>query len=437
MIFSVCLLGIYMLRKNTQKMNLLQKVINSIVVDVPESLLEKVMLFVIKKKKQDLVMHGFENGNIPFEYIKIHYNNSLQNHLEHLFYNFYAHDRFVKKLRSQGAYIPKLFDIDCNIDLKLNKISFIYNHIDKLLQYPVLPDFKKLKFPERKKYRDLDRQVKSIIELENKNKDNYTSHFIEEGDWIGIKIYLSDEKDILDKELSLKMWLNITNESIDREIREVFLNKKLNDCFFSNAFFLNELLSTNFITHTFYIEIEDHVSKKYFCIERFKDAFNYDNKEIFEKIIDIFSLRNDVSLKKEKAQLTLRYFLEKIKIYIEPQIIKEHEAIIKSKIIKNPDYLLYQSDLNFSLNIKRLACRQAMEKIIVDHFIYIYNVMTSKNLLYWYLNILQRNRLKDFLYFDISHVYDNSNKSIPINNSIIEQMALREKVIELLIKKSS
>jgi hypothetical protein len=144
-----------------------------------------------------------------------------------------------------------------------------------------------------------------------------------------------------------------------------------------------------------------------------------------------------VSLKKEKAQLALRYFMEKIKIYIEPQIIKEHEVIIKSKIIKNPDYLLYQSDLNFSLNIKRLACRQAMEKILVDHFIYAYGVTSNKNLLYWYLNILQRNRLKDFLYFDISHVYDNSNKSIPINNSIIEQMALREKVIELLIKKSS
>lgn len=382
-------------------------------------------------------MHGFENGNIPFEYIKIHYHNSLQNHLEHIFYNFYVQDRVVKQLRAQGSYIPKLFEIECKVDLKNNKISFIYNHIDKLLQYAILPDFKKLKFPERKKYRDLDRQVKLIIESEEKNKDTAVSSFIQEGDWIGIKIYLSDENVIIDKELSIKMWLNITNESIDKEIRDVFLTKKLYDSFFSNAFFLNELLSTNFITHTFFIEIEDHITKNYFCIDKFKDAFNYDNKEIFEKIIDIFSLRNDVSLKKEKAQLTLRYFLEKIKIYIEPQIINEHEVIIKSKIIKNPDYLLYQSDLNFSLNIKRLACRQAMEKILVDHFIYAYNVTSNKNLLYWYLNILQRNRLKDFLYFDISHVYDNSNKSIPINNSIIEQMALREKVIEFLIKKST
>jgi hypothetical protein len=426
-----------MLRKNTQKMNSLQKVMNTIVINVPELLLEKVMLFVIKKKKQDLVMHGFEHGNIPFEYIKIHYHNSLQNHLEHIFYNFYAQDRFVKKLRSQGSYIPKLFEIDCHCDLKNSKITFTYNHIDKLLQYSVLPDFKKLKFPERKKYRDLDRQVKSIMEVEQKNKENYISGFIQEGDWVGIRIYLSYEDIIIDKELSLKMWLNITNESIDKEIREVFLSKKLNDGFFSNAFFLNESLSTNFIVHTFYVEIEDHISKNYFCVDKFKDAFGYDNKEIFEKIIDIFSLRNDVSLKKEKAQMALRYFLEKIKIYIEPQIIKEHEVIIKSKIIKNPDYLLYQSDINFSLNIKRLACRQAMEKILVDHFIYAYNVTSNKNLLYWYLNILQRHRLKDFLYFDISHVYDNSNKSIPINNSIIEQMALREKVIELLIKKSS
>jgi hypothetical protein len=426
-----------MLRKNTQKIAISQKVINSIIIDIPAVLLEKLMSFLIIKKKKDLIMYGFENGNIPCEYIKIHYHNSLQSHLEHVFYNFYAHDVLVCQLRSKGSYIPKLFEIECSVDLKNDKISFIYNYIDNLLQYDVLPDFKKLKFPERKKYRDLDRQAKLIIETEQKNKKNIIPVYIEEGDWVGIRIYLSDGKHIIDSKLTLKMWLNITNESIDKEIRDVFLSKKLHDNFFSDAFFLNECLSTNFINHTFYIEIEDHVSKNYFCFDGFKDAFNYDNKEIFEKIIDIFSLRNDVSLKKEKAQMTVRYFLEKIKIQIEPKIIKEHEVIIQSKIVKNPDYLLYQSDLNFALNIKRLACRQGMEKILIDYFIYIYQISSNKNLLYWYLNILQRHRLKDFLYFDISHVYDNSSKSMLINNSIIEQMALREKTIEFLIKKSS
>ena len=192
-----------MLRKNTQKINSLQKVMNSIVIDVPAILLEKVVLFVIKKKKQDLIMHGFENGNIPFEYIKVHYSNSLRAHLEHIFYNFYAQDVLVKKLRSQGSYIPKLFEVDCDFDLKNNKMIFIYNHIDKLLQYNLLPDFKKLKFPERKKYRDLDRQVKLIIDSEQHNKDTIVSNLIVEGDWIGIKIYLSSEKDIIDKELSI------------------------------------------------------------------------------------------------------------------------------------------------------------------------------------------------------------------------------------------
>jgi hypothetical protein len=431
------LLGLTMLRKNTQKVFLSQKIINSIVIDVPPILLEKLMSFLIMKKKKDLIMYGFENGNIPYEYIKIHYHDSLQGHLEHIFYHFYAHDILVKQLRKHGSYIPKLFELNCLIDLKNEKISFVYDYIDKLLDYDVMPDFKKLKFPERKKYRDLDRQAKLIIESEEKNKQTVSSLYIEEGDWIGIRIYMSDGEAIIDNQLSLKMWLHITNESIDKEIRDVFLKKKLKDHFFCNAFFLNELLSTNFITHMFYIEIEDHVSKNYFCFDGFKEAFGYDNKDVFEKIIDIFSLRNDVSLKKEKTQMTLRYFLEKIKIHIEPQIIKEHELIIQSKIIKNPDYLLYQSDSNFTLNIKRLACRQGMEKILIDYFIHIFHIKSNDNLLHWYLNILQRHRLKDFLYFDISHVYDNSNKSTLIKNSMIEQMALREKTIEFLIKKSS
>lgn len=426
-----------MLRKNSQKSNALHKVVNSIVIDIPENLIQKIMIFVVKKKKKDLVMHGFESGDIPFEYIKVHYHNSLSKHLEYIFYNFYVQDRLIKKLRSHASYIPRIFEVDCQSDFKQDKITFTYNYMDKLLQYQFLPDFKKLKFPERKKYRDLDRQAKLIIDLEDKNRELYKANCVEEGDWVGIKVYLSDGENILDKELHVKLWINITNESIDKEMRDVFLGKKLNDKFFSQAHFLNDALSTNFINYVFYIEIEDHISQAYFYIDGFKSAFEYDNKDVFEKIIDIFSLRNDISLKKEKGQLVLRYFLEKIKIYIEPQIIQEHEAIIRNKIIKNPDYLLYQSDVNFAANIKRLACRQAMEKILVDNFINAYEVSSNKNLLYWYLNILQRNRLKDFLYFDVNHVYDNSNKSIPINNSIIEQMALREKVIELLIKKSS
>lgn len=427
-----------MLKKNTQKNIFLEKISENIIISVSADLLAKVTFFLITKKKKNLVMNGFPNGTVPFDYVKKHYRSSLEIHLKHFFYNFYVLNILYKELRKRGLYIPKIFDIhfECNLEANLMTFSYLYTY--NLLEYDALPDFKKLKFPDRKKYRDLDKQAYSIIEQEGKNAHIKEAVNIKYGDWVFIKVDIADENEMsLDESLTCQLWINITNESIDREISEIFFNRKKGDQFITDASFLNDFLSTNFIKHNFIITIKEHVSHFYFSCDIFKDAFSYDNKEIFEKIIDIFSLRNDISLKKEKAQMAISFFLEKIKISLEPNIAREHEMIIKNKIMKNPDYLLYQSDNNFDMNIKRLSCRQGMEKILIDHFISVYGISSSDALLYWYVNILQRNRLKDFLYFDVNHVYDNSNKSTPIHSVILEQMALREKTVEFLIKKLS
>lgn len=427
-----------MLKKNIQKNTFLEKIPENIVVSVPSNLFLRTISFFITKKKNNLSMNGFKHGTIPFDYVKKHYHGSLKNQLQHVFYHFYVLDILYKHLRSLGLYIPKIFTLDCESDFIHNKITYSYFYRNNLLQYIVLPDFKKLKFPERKKYRDLDKQAHSIIDQEAKNKLLPEINIISPGDWIAIKVFILDENNqIIDENLFAHLWINITNESIDREISDLFVGKKKGESCISDAAFLNDFLSTNFLKHTFLITIFEHVSHVYFSFDFFKEAFSYDNKDIFEKIIDIFSLRNDISLKKEKAQIALSFFLEKIKIFLEPDIVREHEIIIKNKIMQNPDYLLYQSDNNFDLNIKRLSCRQSIEKILIDHFISAFNISSSPALLYWYVNILQRNRLKEFLYFDVNHLYDNSNKFIPIHNAVLEQMALREKTVEFLIKKLS
>jgi hypothetical protein len=261
---------------------------------------------------------------------------------------------------------------------------------------------------------------------------------IEENDWIGIKVYLVDsEKNIIHQDLHGFFWLYITNEVIDREIRNLFYGKKKGDTLFASADFISNFLGFFFVKHIFCIVVEEHISHRFFVFENFKTVFNYDNKNTFEKIIEIFSLRNDISLKKEKAQLSLQFFLEKIKIYIDQDIIQEHAMILKNKLLKNADYLLYQGEVNFETNIKKLACRQSMEKILVDYLIYFYRIESSPALLYWYLNILQRPRLKEFLYFDGNYLYDTHHKSHLIHNVFIEQIALRERIIDYIIQKLS
>lgn len=385
-------------------------------------------------------MHGFEKGRIPEAYIKEHFKASLLAHTEKILFYFYAQDIFIKSLAAKGVYIPKIFSFEKEINLATFAVRFTYQQTSHLLdsEKTYFDEGKKVKFPERKKYKDLDRQASLTFAQEQQNKENTKVLIVEEGDWISIKVQLIDDKgEIIDERLSLKLWVYITSEGIDREIRATFLGKKKGEQFSVRAFFLEELLSTDFLDHTFLVTIQDHISHLYFDFAQFEEAYGFHGQDVIEKMIEVFSLRNDISLKKEKSQLVLKHFLEKIKISLDQETIFEHECMIKNRIVKNADYLLYQSDTNFLSNIKKLACRQAMEKILIDYLIYKYEIKTEYPPIYAYLNVLQRHRLKDFLYFDTANLYDSTMKFIPIFDHTITQMSLREKAVEYLIAKLS
>lgn len=429
-----------MLKKNFVHGAVIQNSLDLFSVVVPTELVSKLVSFFVAKKKQDLLMHGFEKGKIPEIYIKEHFKISLLAHVEKIFFYFYAQDIFIKSLSANGAYIPRIFSFEKEINLKTFAVRFMYQQTSHLLdsEKTYFDEVKKVKFPERKKYKDLDRQASLTFAQEEQNKQNSKVILIAEGDWIGIRVQLVNDKgEIIDERLTLKLWVYITSEGIDREIRTTFLGKKRGERFFVGAFFLEELLCTDFLNHTFLVTIEDHISHLYFDFAKFEEAYGFHGQDVIEKMIEVFSLRNDISLKKEKSQLVLKHFLEKIKISLDQETILEHECMIKNRIVKNADYLLYQSDTNFLSNIKKLACRQAMEKILIDYLIYKYKIKSEAVPIYTYLNILQRHRLKDFLYFDTAHLYDSTMKFVPIFDHTITQMALRERAIEYLIDKLS
>lgn len=429
-----------MLKKNFVQAPVVQNSLDLFSVAVPTELVSKLVSFFIAKKKQDLLMHGFEKGKIPEAYIKEHFKISLLAHVEKIFFYFYAQDILIKSLSVNGAYIPRIFSFEKEINLNTFVVRFMHQKTSHLLdsEKNYFDEIKKVKFPERKKYKDLDRQASLTFAQEEHNKQNSKVASITEGDWIGIRVQLVDDKgEIIDERLTLKLWVYITSEGIDREIRTTFLGKKKGERFSVGAFFLEELLCTDFLNHTFLVTIEDHISHLYFDFATFEKAYGFDGQDVIEKMIEVFSLRNDISLKKEKSQLVLKHFLEKIKISLDQETILEHECMIKNRIVKNADYLLYQSDTNFLSNIKKLACRQAMEKILIDYLIYKYKIKLESAPIYAYLNVLQRHRLKDFLYFDTANLYDSMMKFIPIFDHTMTQMALRERAIEYLIEKLS
>jgi FKBP-type peptidyl-prolyl cis-trans isomerase (trigger factor) len=427
-----------MLRRAIKKSYFFQSSKKELLVEVPTNLVNDAMNFFLVEKQKNLFLEGFEKGKVPLAYIKNYFKKSFYAHIEKIFYAFYAKDAFYKLFRNDGIYIKKIIDFDFYFSCDKKTATFSYHVPGELVEYNALPDFKKLRFSERKKYRDLDRQAKHILEEEEANKVMYENSPISVGDWVLLEVFIaSDSGEVILKDLSVKLWINVTSEKIDSEIKDLLSGKNVGDQFTTKASFLNTFLSTIFLKHSFFVTIKEKVSSLFFSFDIFKKAFKYESKEGLEKIIELFSLRKDVSLRKEKVQMIFAYFLNKIKIHFDPDSVAQYECILQSQVVKSPDYLLFQSEKNFSFNLKKLACSQAMEKILIDHFIHIFSISSTKALLYTYLNLLQRNRLKEFLYFDFFHTYDNSHCSFPLHNCELEHIACREKAIDFLIKKMS
>ena len=66
----------------------------------------------------------------------------------------------------------------------------------------------------------------------------------------------------------------------------------------------------------------------------------------------------------------------------------------------------------FHKYIKTLACKQAQEFTLIDYLSLQDNVTIDDDDIYLYLNILQRPRLKSFLYFDNRYAISTFKKTL-------------------------
>ena len=95
------------------------------------------------------------------------------------------------------------------------------------------------------------------------------------------------------------LWIRIQGEEDDRELHDLFVGKKAGDSFFTQSAFLQEYMSlSSEMEYTFLVEIRDFVPHAYFDFDLFMYHFNIKDKEkIPAKLVEVFSTRNDISLR--------------------------------------------------------------------------------------------------------------------------------------------
>jgi hypothetical protein len=403
---------------------------------VPSKAVNDHIIFILEQKKKNTIVAGFNIGNAPLAYIKEIFKEGIKNNLYNIFFKAYFRRNIINKYNKSGTTLFFNINAMINIDVEKNKLEFFHTVTQLKIFENKKNVSKKLKLVKRKLYKDLDKQATQIVDNELNQKNIYKSAEIDYGDWIKISVDLLDDSNkIISANTKLKLWIEIRKEEIFDDIHAFFSKKHKGDVILSNAKFIQDFLNqNNFIKYNFKITVLEHVSCRYFDFSIFAKYFKCDTKkQLYEKIIEGFSFKKDISMYKMIGQSIFKKLFKIYNPIITDKILNEYLIEIQETITKNPDYLIYQSKKTFMENVRRFAHEQLSEIAIIDYLSAKEKIKVITKDIILYLNMLQRNRLKEFLYFD--RHYLKSLKTCIIPDEILEKMVLREKTLDTVTAK--
>lgn len=408
---------------------------NLAIVTIPHEYVDLLYNEALQAQKTEADTFGFSKGKVPLQYIETTFRPHLIDHLKRYFLNHCVVNYLYKSLRDNKITLagdPSIFDI--SLEPKKNA-QFVF----KLTQVKTESDerWKKigLQAPSRKNYKDIDRQVESfLIEDAVDIPDSKKSH-VNLKDWVAFEMVSLDHKDKpLFGKYKNNLWVRINDEEVDRELREAFLGKKIGEPFINKSNFCQEYVNNGLeACYGFQIHIKDLVSHDHFSVELFKRHFGLKNtKDVHQKLIEVFSFRNDISQRRETVEAVLRLLLKQYFITMPAAIFERQKQAVLSKVHNNPDYLVYKAKHDFEEKVKMLAEKQLKETIIIDTIAYQEGIEIDGQDILSYLNLIQRPRTKEFVYFEIPAT-KISGMEIPVPVEMLKQYCLREKTLNHVI----
>ncbi len=403
---------------------------------IPQAFIQQFFQHAAEIKQTDLHSQGFKKGNVPLDYIQVHYKKNILNHMQEIFLKYFVIDTLLEFIhKNKILVVGQLNLIDIKMDTEHDAIFTFEGILPKEIY---IQRWKNLPFKAtvRKKYRDIDNQVKSFLEEENNKQIIFEKEkTVQVNDWICFDAWiLNNQNKPLFPEKKSELWLKIGDEEPDMIFHELFLNKKVHDTIITDNQSLRQYFCGNFETpYKYGLQIKDRLPYKYFSIEHLKHHFKIKTgKQLHNKLIEIFSYTADVSQYRSIADMALNTIIKRNNILVPPSSVHAQKEIIIQELQQKPDYTLYKMKSDFDNHITTLAKKQLYELVAADYIAYTENISVNHMDVKAYLNLMQRNRTKEFLYFN-PPVTQVEGEESPIQTEIIKKACLREKALNHII----
>ena len=382
-------------------------------------------------QKTHIHTHGFSRGETPLSYIQKNFQPHLIEHIKEFLFKYFVINSFYEELQHKKVLLagePLLQDVSINSTHDLT-----YNFSLTLAQPIQLHGWKRLPFkaPKRKNYKDLDRQVENFLKEEESFKKKAPINIISIGDWVNFTVTLLNKKNEsifpFHKE---NLWIKIGSEEADIPFQNLFLNKLIGEQFITNDECIQEYFSSHLDTnYTFLLEIVDILHQSYFCIEHFKKHFKIKTtKELHQKLVEVFSYRNDISQRRATAEETLKLLLSRHPFSVPQHLILRQQKTILDIIAQSPDYQVYKMQQDFNYKTRMLAERQMRENMFIHQLALHEGIEVTNADIKGYLNLSNRQRTAEFIYFEPPITKFLGHES-PISTTLLRLSCLKEKTL--------
>ena len=400
-------------------------------VSVPLNYVNRLYAHASLAQQSETYTHGFTKGHTPLAYIEKNFQPHLLEHIKEFFFKYFVIDWLYKEILRNKILIagePRLVDII----IQPNKPA-LYNFSITLAQPIPLQGWKRLPFkaPKRKNYKDLDRQVKEFLKEEQKREKDAQPDVIGLGDWVYFAVSILDQNgNSLFSDYASHLWVKIGTEEADIPFQKLFAGKKIGESFVTNANCLQEYFSSHIDTHyPFRIDVLDFTPYAFFEVEQFKKHFRLRNcQELHQKLIEVFSYRNDISQRRATSEDALKLLLSRHTFEVPNHLVLRQQKEILDAIYDNPDYQVYKMQGDFQEKVRKLATKQVREAIFIHQLGCFEGITTSTEDVKGYLNLTKRPRTKEFIYFEPPST-KYLGQELPVSAAFLEQYCLREKTL--------
>lgn len=403
---------------------------------VPKAFIQNFFKHATALKQKEVMSSGFKQGGVPLNYIETHYKKDILNHSQEIFLKHFVLEYLFEQIhKNKLLIVGEIQLIDLEIDINKDTIYIFEGVMPKevyIQRWKNLP----FKATQRKKYRDIDNQVKTFIEQEEAQKKLHEKEdTIDIGDWVCFNSWIIDAKEKeLFKGKKSNLWLKIGNEEPDVTFQDLFIGKKIGETFITANPSMRHYFCELFDAPYFYaIEIVDRLPYKYFSLPHLKHHFKIKTqKDLHNKLIEIFSFSSDISQRRSIADNALHTIIKRNNIVIPQASIEYHKDYLLHELAKKPDYNVYKMQSGFNDQIHQLAKKQIYETVVVDHIAYQENLNVEHEDIKAYLNLTQRKRTLEFLYFEKPKTRFEGQE-FPVSSKALHRHCLREKSLNHII----